>query len=356
MNKSRNFFIDIIKGVSIFLMIWGHCIQYCVAESGMDFFENDVFKFIYSFHMPLFMLVSGYLFFFSFSKRSLKELLIHRTQALLQPIIFCSIFNYFVTTVLFSAIRGNIKVAFDGGWIQNISSLWFLWSVLAACVVTAIVCKKVKRVYAQIFMLFIAIPIIALFPNMNLNLYMYPYFIIGFYFAQYKDKIPQFFQNIKYLSLLLFPLLLCFYEKKHYIYTSGLIPNSDYSLPQIFLIDTYRWIIGLIGSVFMITILQLIYQHITLKLNKPLISTGLSLLGKKSLQIYALSVPFLSVYLSKFFPHVLSMVKNKNIFAENILIYNFVFTPLLAISYAFILYFITKLLDKFKISKIMFQK
>ena len=67
MENSRNNFIDIIKGVAIFLMLWGHVIQYCVAKTNIDFYENWVFKFIYSFHMPLFMLVSGYLFFYSFS-------------------------------------------------------------------------------------------------------------------------------------------------------------------------------------------------------------------------------------------------------------------------------------------------
>ena len=96
MEKNRNTFIDLITGIAIFLMLWGHCIQYCVAGSEIDFFENIVFKFIYSFHMPLFMLVSGYLFFFSFSKRSLKELLIHRVQSLLQPIVFCSFFNHLI--------------------------------------------------------------------------------------------------------------------------------------------------------------------------------------------------------------------------------------------------------------------
>ena len=40
MNNGRNNFIDIAKGVAIFLMLWGHCIQYCMANSGMSFLEN----------------------------------------------------------------------------------------------------------------------------------------------------------------------------------------------------------------------------------------------------------------------------------------------------------------------------
>ncbi|MDO4744065.1 MAG: acyltransferase family protein, partial [Clostridia bacterium] len=141
----RNNFIDIAKGVAIFLMLWGHCIQICVIGSGIDFFENSVFKTIYSFHMPLFMLISGYLFYFSFLKRDLKELLIHRTQALLQPIVFCTIFDFFATTVLLGLLSGRFNSPFDGAWMQNLSHLlWFLWSVLAASIAVAIVCKKCK--------------------------------------------------------------------------------------------------------------------------------------------------------------------------------------------------------------------
>ena len=56
-NKNRNPFIDLSRGFAVFLMLWGHCIQYCVAKTDIDFYENPVFKVIYSFHMPLLMLI-----------------------------------------------------------------------------------------------------------------------------------------------------------------------------------------------------------------------------------------------------------------------------------------------------------
>ena len=75
-------------------MLWGHSIQYSCMDQ-FDFFENSAFKFIYSFHMPLFMLISGYLFYYSCQKRTLWELLTHKTKVLFPAIILCSIFNYF---------------------------------------------------------------------------------------------------------------------------------------------------------------------------------------------------------------------------------------------------------------------
>ena len=189
-----------------------------------------------------------------------------------------------------------------------------------------------------------------------MNLYMYPYFVVGFYFAKYKDRIPTFIYNIKYLSVLVFPILLCFYEKRHYIYTSGLFPSETHSLSQIVLIDVYRWLIGFVGSIFTITLLQIFYKQIALKFSKPILSTALCKMGEKSLQIYAFSVPFLSVYLSKLFPKALSVLNISNIFVKNMFVYNFVFTTILSLIYAFVLYYIIKLFDKIKITKILFGK
>lgn len=354
--KKRNLFVDIAKGIAIFLMLWGHCIQYCVAKSEVDFFENVVFKTIYSFHMPLFMLISGYLFFTSFSKRDLKELLIHRTQTLLQPILLCSIFNFFVTEALTGIVSGDFYVILDGKWLQNLSSLWFLWSVLAASLATAIICKKCKNILLQVVLLVVAVIFVAMFPNRDMNIYMYPYFVIGFYFAKYKDRLPRGVQMIKYLSLPLFPVLLCFYERKHYIYTTGIFPNEEYPIREMLIIDCYRWLIGLVGSVFVLTVLQAVYDLVITKTKVQIISKGLSRLGEKSIQIYTFSVPFLSVYLSNYFPKVLSMLKIENVFVENMLIYNFVFTLLLAVIYALALYYIVKLFEKLKITRILFGK
>lgn len=95
----------------------GHCIQYS-SVGNFDFFENIVFKVIYSFHMTLFMLISGYLFYYSFKKRNLKELLVHRTQSLVQPIVMCGIVMYLLTSgAKQMIIEHNVLSLFDGAWI-----------------------------------------------------------------------------------------------------------------------------------------------------------------------------------------------------------------------------------------------
>ncbi len=61
MENKRDYNIDMIKAIAVVLVVLGHIIQYiCVRDA---YWENHLFRYIYSFHMPLFMFISGYLSF-----------------------------------------------------------------------------------------------------------------------------------------------------------------------------------------------------------------------------------------------------------------------------------------------------
>lgn len=278
-SQSNRMYLDIVKGVAIFLMLWGHCIQ-CCANNSFDFFENEVFKIIYSFHMPLFMLVSGYLFYFSCKKRNLRELLIHRAQAMLQPIVICGIFVYFITVAI---EKHNIEAISDGRWMSSLGSLWFLWSVLCASIVIA-VCEKITSIkILRLLIIILGAGFVWLFPNNDMNLFMYPFFVGGFYFAKYKDKIPMALMNVKYFSLVLFPLMMLFYQKKHFIYTTGILSSANKL--ELLSIDLFRWAIGFIGSVFVLVILEVIYNNLICK--ELIIAKPVAQLGKNHFRFIA---------------------------------------------------------------------
>lgn len=348
-------FLYLVKGAAIFLMLYGHCIQYCSAESGMDFFENPVFKTIYTFHMPLFMLVSGYLFHYSFEKYSMGELLVRRVQGLVQPIVFCSIFSFLLTDVAFDLVTGTTEGIWDGRWLEKLPSMWFLWSALSATVAVTLVCKHVQHLCLQIPLLALMTLFVAFFPNATENVFMYPYFLLGFYFARYRVKLPLWVYRLRYLTLILFPAMVCVYEKKHYIYISGLkSPGS--TLREAMQINGFRWGIGLVGAVFALTVLEYAFRKgNTAALGRFLLG-GLMRLGEKSLQIYALSIPLLSAFLSYAFPLAIRIMGHGNFFARSLVLYNFVFTPILAIVYAAGLYFAVYLLEKSKVSRLMFGR
>lgn len=351
----KSSFVNLLKGLAIFLMLWGHCIQVC-APVGYDFFDNAVFEFIYSFHMPLFMLISGYLFYFSAAKRELKELLKNRCVGLVQTIIVCGILSYFATTGLFAVISGNFSALIGGKWLSSLSGLWFLWSVLAASIVLGVVCKVTNKFWLQIILLVIGVVVVGLFPNAVLNIFVYPYYIIGFYFAKYKDTVFKKIAYAKYIALVAFPVLLLFYEKRHYIYTTGLF-GKDYTILQCLEIDVFRWLIGLVGSIFVIVVMEMLY-NLNIKARFFVwLQEAICKCGEKSLQIYVLSCVLLSCYLPAIYSKAIGLFPQIDVFfADNIWIYNLGLTLILGILYTFAIYFVQIGLEKIKLSKFLFGR
>lgn len=346
MEDRERVYLNVAKGVAVFLMLWGHFIQYCALDS-FDFFENIVFKVIYSFHMPLFMLISGYLFFFSFEKRDLKTLLIHRTQNLLQPIVFASILNSILIKI--PDLSFNLL---DGALFDQMQSLWFLWCVLSSSLAVGIGCKITKNAWLQMVYCVLGILLVGMFPNIHMHLFMYPYFVIGFVYGKYKDAIPEQMKKLRYLSLLAFPVMLLFYQKKHYIYIT---PIYDSRMPAMewITISAFRWAIGLVGCLFVLCIISLLSRLIKEESMKAM--KWIPCLGENSLAIYCLSVSLLSSYLPRIYNWIVQML-GYNLFAENMMLYNLVFTPLLTVLYALILLGAIRVLKKCNLYHLIFRR
>ena len=77
--SNRIAYIDAAKGIGILLMILGH--------TGMYGLPVVMHKMIYSFHMPLFAIISGFFLHFSDSKKLLGESLRSKIMKILVPII-----------------------------------------------------------------------------------------------------------------------------------------------------------------------------------------------------------------------------------------------------------------------------
>lgn len=81
--SNRIEYIDTAKGLAIILVVMGHILQFdLLGES-----RNTVFNFIYGFHMPVFMALSGFVVGISpnIPKRGLKKTLLRRIQQLAIP-------------------------------------------------------------------------------------------------------------------------------------------------------------------------------------------------------------------------------------------------------------------------------
>ena len=93
--------------------------------------KNFLHNYIYSLHMPLFAVLSGWLFSVSFKKRSAKEIIVSRLKSLFLPIVawqFCiNVYN-----IVIKAIQGTDRINIISlfNYKNILGNMWFLWSIL----------------------------------------------------------------------------------------------------------------------------------------------------------------------------------------------------------------------------------
>ena len=126
MESSRLKYIDIAKGIGILLVILGHCMAYGC--------QYQVFRCIYSFHMPLFFILSGYVF----HSKEMTSFFSGKIKTLLLPVIFFQTLNIISYVVLYGSgyiIEKDLTsyhhfISFGGFWfvitLLYVSSLYYV--------------------------------------------------------------------------------------------------------------------------------------------------------------------------------------------------------------------------------------
>lgn len=348
--KERNALIDMSKGVLIILVTLGHIIQFITIGmgGGERFFRNGLFAFIYSFHMPAFMIISGFLFYLTSQNKSILTTLKKKCNQLLIPIIFWNVLGYF-TIYLPRHYKEMVSISFILKSIVNFATLWFLLSVLINSVFVLMiraVCNRIKclsglysKVLFQLAVLLFTVILGMLLPVAGQYTYMLPCFYAGFLLAQFNVNI--FNENkknkIQIVLSIAFLVLLPFYSVEKYVYTTGVYVTG---VRQIF-VDLYRWLIGTCGTFFLIS---------TLKILKNVKFTDykkLKLLGRYTLPIYSMQ----SLYFTCFFYPFGKMLGGYFNYSD--VVVNII-SIIIMIPVIFLMLKISKLMEKSKILRFVF--
>jgi len=190
-NQNRYVHIDFLKSLAIILVILGHVLQGLVRECD----SNILFKFIYSFHMPLFMFLSGYLSGYDFSNGFLRK----KFAILLIPffvwLLISGVFNFGLQMIHgefygFLRFLGHAIVSPDAG------GLWFLWVLFFCYVLWFVTQRKGKSILgAALGMVGAYVMSFAFGRYMNgLNLvaWLFPFFVLGVFFKKsWELGMPQ---------------------------------------------------------------------------------------------------------------------------------------------------------------------
>ncbi len=312
--KQRDPLADIIRGFAILLVVWGHCIQ---EGNGADYslnalyFDDKLYQLIYSFHMPLFAIIAGFYAYPSIARaidrKAQLELLRKRIIVYIIPIVVWTLFEYIRECAV--NIHYGYRQITPGMIIPEfayklITNHWFLWSMIICFAIVWIMHFILKDNLIIYLIGFIALFFIPDGLNMHAYKFLMPFYIIAFYYhmalAEGSDcggsrisvkeiatKINSFFVSKTVIASIItgigFVGLFLLYDKRAFIYVSGyrITKNVWYHM---LIIDIYRFVIGLVGSLFMICLWKTV-TNLVKKYNFPVLQA----FGRCSLGVYLLS-------------------------------------------------------------------
>lgn len=245
-NPDRNIKIDILKCIASFSVVLGHSIQYSGVSEVSRLFDG-LFLMIYSFHMPLFAIISGYLLYQSVRNKGVLHT-IKRRLIIVFPLIIYSI-PTFISYHIFSLSDSIFKnlMHFIGYVFIGNGVIWFLPTILICSILLSLVsCSK----YSSEFIILIII--LSLFAvkdyGMALLSFIFCFSAIGYFIARVQDNIM--IHKEAYIICIVLYLILLYFWRRDYLIYNGLWSVIDNPNPfRQVCIDLYRIIIGVFGSV-----------------------------------------------------------------------------------------------------------
>ena len=257
----RNRTIDFVKGELIILVVLGHGLQFSFGSGYKNaelFFDDYLFRAIYTFHMPLFMFISGYLFYHS-NQKSYRIVVASKLKSIGIP--FVAYFSI-IYALNFGFSRMN-TFYFSHFIIMMRNYMWFLSSLFLNCLVVASIshlcCDKrgLQCILAFLVILTFFIPG-SIIPDTHI--FMFPYFLLGYWSSMKKLDLHILLTN-RYVMLALtcvFVITLLFFDKELTIYRSGgicIITDKGINLAK-FAKDVSMYFIGIINGLWFLAISQ----------------------------------------------------------------------------------------------------
>lgn len=284
-NGNRVLYLDLAKAFAIICVILGHVIQFYDDNHEM----KCVYDVIYSFHMPLFMTLSGFFISKSLDTR-IDKVIFHKGRQLLVPVLSFTLLAFAVSFITpFDMTKGLGFFAYISG-----GDMWFL-KYLFGCILIACVSKLLFRNT----LIAALIPMLILISVSRVGIFrIYPFLWLGFFLHCNRDKIEQYSKQITIVSLLVFLILLMFwhveydYPRYRWITIKHGVSFDWFALYVV----TYRFLIGAVGSISAIALFKF------LPLPKVIKNT-MSFIGKRTLGIYCLQI-YLLEHAARYYPHL----------------------------------------------------
>lgn len=294
-SSGRIAYLDLLKFFAIFSVFVGHSVE---QTTGEDFWDNPLWGFIYSYHMPLFMMLCGY-FFGSSLKRPFLEVLRKKcVQLLLPPVaVFVVMWAAFGTTGF-----NPYPEIVDFSTMGFINVLWFLKCVFLCYITAYCFMKLTGRVWVAAILSSVLFILLPGGDVVNLN-FMLPMFWAGYILNRHRGWIDAHRRAVLAVSALAFAAMLPFWSGRLTVYSVP-IAVVDWSTGSVDLynlgVAMLRYAIGLAGSIMMFTAAPAVYRWLeSSRLIPAMVRVGTCTLGLYMAQTLLLEclIHALGVYL-----------------------------------------------------------
>ena len=238
--QQRDLFWDAAKAGLIILVILGHAIQY--ASDGNTFWSSPLFKGIYIFHMPLFMLISGY-----FAAQKLMVAPSGYLQGQFRHLMFPALtlgtgklLCFIVATLLCGGSLCLLSCARAG------FTLWFLWTLFECCLFGRVLfCVRswVWRTLWLILPMVLALVFPTAFFYSAYFTFLWPFFLLGCLGRHLGLDSESFAHPVWLLSVPPAAAAYTLWEADWYVYLTPLILHADHHVAA-----AARLLAGLAGS------------------------------------------------------------------------------------------------------------
>lgn len=287
--SNRVLWIDAARGLAIFLVILGHTVQFG-SQGKFDFFSNPLFIFIYSFHMPLFVFLSGFVSAHGIYASDQKHFLRRRFEQLMIPMINWSLVGGMATWLALALLSRSFDflrlLHIELGAFKPYNSLWFLWCIFFINVIVALVRRASIRYRSLILILLV--PIIWILPHsIGFQLqWLYPFFVAGVLISRVKELSRRYETACVLLASAMFVALIALWQRNYSVYIQGMSLLND-DLYQTCALWIYRYSLAAIAILSVLGGVRALSQKFRVY---PLIKLGQFSLGIYCLQTFIFRV------------------------------------------------------------------
>lgn len=299
--KERDIVFDALKFFAIFLVLWGHAIQHL---STREYFDEPVYRIIYSFHMPLFMTIVGY-FSSSIVKLNPYPFLLKKSRQLLLPACTFGLFFLFLGIYRWGGVTPGVRM-----WMY---SFWFLKCAFSCCILYYFG----RKIIQNPVILILATLIISQFCFIYQINRMYPCFVFGLILHDNINYIRRHASTFSIISGIVFLLMLIPWNADFWTVESEKIRIGIQINTAYYYYNTYRIVIGLVGTLFFISFFTVLFS----KAGASPTLRKVCQYGQETLGIYLIQTFLLELILPRFL----------SLDTQGFIMYNFLLTPLISL-------------------------